>query len=113
VAVPVDGMGTASAPPVMLVPGRAKISSPGGKTVLGPSCGGPGKEGEETSGSEKKTRLVAAGLPGCEPSGLPRRHGLPGVASAAVQALRCLPATTSSCDPTLMVKERGLQHRTA
>jgi hypothetical protein len=48
-----------------------------------------------------------ARLPGREPGGLPRRRGLPGVASAAVQALRRLTATTSSRDPTLMVKERG------
>ncbi len=32
---------------------------------------------------------------------------------AAVQALRQLTATTSSLNPTLMVKERGLQRRTA
>jgi hypothetical protein len=57
-------------------PGRAKTSSPGRKTVLGPSCGGAGREGEETSGSESETHLVAAGPSGCEPSGLPRRRGL-------------------------------------
>ncbi len=39
--------------------------------VLGPFCGGAGEEeGEETSESENKTRLVAAGLPGHEPGGL-------------------------------------------
>jgi hypothetical protein len=65
-------------------PGRAKTSSPDRKTVLGPSRGGAGEEGVETSGSENETRLVAAGPPGCEPGGLPRRRRLPGVASAAV-----------------------------
>jgi hypothetical protein len=39
--------------------------------------------------------------------------GLPGMVSAAVQALRRLTATTSSRDPTLMVKEQGPQRRTA
>jgi hypothetical protein len=38
-----------------------KTSSPGRKTVPGPFCGGAGEEeGEETSGSENETRLVAA-----------------------------------------------------
>jgi hypothetical protein len=78
--------------------------------VQGPSPGGAGEEeGEETSGSENETRLVAAGPPGCEPGGLPRRHGLPGVVSAAVQALRQLMATTSSRNPTRMAKEWGLR----
>jgi hypothetical protein len=76
-------------------PGGAKTSSPGRKTVPGPSRGGAGEdEGEETSGSENKTRVVAARLPGREPGGLPRRRGLPGMASVAVQALRRLMATT-------------------
>ncbi len=57
--------------------------------------------------------MVAARPPGREPNGLPRGRGLPGVASAAVQALRRLTATTSSRDPTLMVKERGPRRRTA
>ncbi len=72
--VPIDGTGTASVASVMAppVPGHARTSLPVRKTVLGPSRGGAGKEGEETSGSEKETRLVAAGLPGCEPGGLPR-----------------------------------------
>jgi hypothetical protein len=38
---------------------------------------------------------------------------LPGMASAAMQVLRCLTATTSSSEPTRMVKERGLRRRTA
>jgi hypothetical protein len=60
--------------------------------VPGPSHGGAIEgEGEETSGSYNEIRLVEARL---------RRHGLPGVASAAVQALRRLTATTSSRDPT-------------
>jgi hypothetical protein len=58
--------------------------------VPGPSRGGAGGEGEETGGSVNETHLVAAGPPGCEPGGLPWRCGLPGVASAAVQALRRL-----------------------
>jgi hypothetical protein len=45
--------------------------------------------------------------PGHEPGSLPWRGGLPGMASAAVQALRQLTATTSSRDPTRMVKEQG------
>jgi hypothetical protein len=56
-------------------------------------CGGAGEEEhEETSGSENETRLVSAGPPGREPGSLPRRRGLPGVASTAVQALRRLTA---------------------
>ncbi len=52
-------------------PGHAKTSSPGRKTVLGPSRGGAGEEeGEETSGSENETRLVAARLPGRKSGGL-------------------------------------------
>ncbi len=115
-AVPIDKTGTVSVAPVMAppCPGRAKTSSPGRKLVPGPSRGGAREEeGEETSGSENETRLVAARLPGREPGGLPRQRGLPGVASAAVQALRRLTATTSSRDPTLMVKEGGLRRRTA
>jgi hypothetical protein len=80
----------------------------------GPSRGGTiGEESEETSGSENETRLVAARLPEREPGGLPWRRGLPGVASTAVQAFRRLTATTSSRDPTLMVKEWGPRRRTA
>jgi hypothetical protein len=95
-------------------PRHAKTSSPGRKTVLELSCGGTGEEeDEETSGSENETRLVAAGLPGCEPSGLPRSRGLPGVASTAVQSLRQLTATTSSRDLTRIVKELGLWGRTS
>ncbi len=81
---------------------------------MGPSRGGADEdEGEETSGSENETRLVAVRLPGREPGGLPRRRGLQGVASAAVQALRRLTATTSSRDLTRMVKEWGPRRRTA
>jgi hypothetical protein len=94
-------------------PGHAKTSLPGRKTVPGLSRGGTRREGEETSRSENETRLVAAGLPGYEPGGLQRRRGLPGVASAAVQALRRLTATTSSRDSTLIVKELGPWRRTA
>jgi hypothetical protein len=109
-------MGTASVEAVKASagPGHAKISSPGRKTVPGPSCGGAEEEeGEETSGSENKTRLVAAGPPGREPGGLPQRRGLPDVVSAAVQGLGQLMATTSSRDLTRIVKEQGPQRRTA
>ncbi len=53
-----------------------------------------------------ETRLVAAVLPGCAtasvaaalgPSGLPRRHGLPGVSSTAMNAWRQLTTMISSC----------------
>jgi hypothetical protein len=46
--------------------------------VPGPSRGGTVGEGEETSGSENKTRLFVAGMPGCEPGSLTRaaRHGV-------------------------------------
>jgi hypothetical protein len=95
-------------------PGRAKTSLLGRKTVPGPSSSSAGEEeGEETSGSENETRLVAAGPPGCEPGGLWRQRRLPGVESAAVQALMQLTAITSSRDPTQMVKERGPRRRTA
>jgi hypothetical protein len=55
----------------------------------------------------KRFRLVAAGPPGRKPGDLPWHRGLPGMAFAAVQALRWLTATTSSRDLTRMVKERG------
>jgi hypothetical protein len=93
-------------------PGRAKTSVPGRKTVLGPSRGDAGEEGIETSRSENETRLVAARPPGHEPSGLPRRRGLPGLASPAVQALRWLTAMTSSSDLTRILKEWGPWRRT-
>jgi hypothetical protein len=80
-------------------PRRAKTSSLGRKKVLGLLCGSADEgEGEETSGSENKTRLDAVRLLGREPGGLPRQRRLPGVASAAVEALRRLMATTSSRD---------------
>jgi hypothetical protein len=70
--------------------------------VPGPFCGGAEEEeGEETSGSKNETHLVEAGPPGRKPGGQ-RRRG-----SAPVQALRRLTATTSSRDPTRMVKEQG------
>jgi hypothetical protein len=65
-------------------------------------------EEEETSRSENKTRLTAWR----EPGSLQRQRGLSGVVSTAMQALRRLTATTSSCDLTLMVKERALRRRT-
>jgi hypothetical protein len=49
-------------------------------------------EGEETSGSKNETRLAAARPPGLKPGCLPWRRGLPGVASAAVQALTLIRA---------------------
>jgi hypothetical protein len=89
-------------------PGRAKNLSTTGKTVPGLLLGGAREEeGEETSGSENKTCWVAAGPPGRLPGGRPRRHGLPGVASASLQALRRLMETISCRDLTLMVKEWG------
>ncbi len=64
-------------------PGHAKTSSPGRKTVPGPSHVGTREEGEETNGSENETCLVAARPPGSEPGGLLLRRGLPG------SAVRC------------------------
>ncbi len=61
--MPVDGTGTASVETVKAFagPGRAKTSSLGLKTVVGPSRGGGAEgEGEETSGSENKTCLARA-----------------------------------------------------
>jgi hypothetical protein len=88
--------------------------------VPGPFCGGAREEeGEETSGSENEARLVAAGPlghethlvaagpPGRKFGGTPQQRRLPDMASAAVQALRQLMVTTSSQDPTRMVKETG------
>ncbi len=107
--MPADGTGTASVEAVKVPPVRAcKNLLAGRKMVPGPSRGGADEgEGEETSGSENETCLFAARPPGRKPGGLPRRRGLPGVASTAVQALMLLMATTSSRNPTLMVKEQG------
>jgi hypothetical protein len=104
-AVPVDGKGTASvetvkAPPV---PGVQKPPCRVGKRFRDRLVALPEKC-EETSRPENETRLVAAGLPGREPGGLPQRRELPGLASAAVQALRRLTAMTSFRDPTWIVK---------
>jgi hypothetical protein len=80
------------------------------KTVPGPSHGGTDEgEGKATSGSENETCLVAARPSGREPGGLLHRRRLPGVVSAAVQALRRLTATTLSRNLSLMVKEWGLK----
>ncbi len=104
-----DGMGTMSveAMKALPVPGHAKTSLLGKKTVPGQSRGGAGEEGGETSGSANETRLAAAGPPGHLPSSRLRCRGLPGVASASVQALKRLTETISTHDPTMMVKERG------
>ncbi len=66
---------------------------------------------KKPEGLKMRPPLDAAGP--CEAGGLLQRRGLPGVASAAVQALRRLTAMTSSWDPTRTVKERGLWCRTA
>jgi 7-keto-8-aminopelargonate synthetase-like enzyme len=75
-----------------------------------PSRGGTEEvEGEETSGSENEICLVAAG----QPAICFGESRLPGMAAAAMQALRRLMATTSSRDDlTLMVQEHGPQRRT-
>jgi hypothetical protein len=92
------------------------------KTVSGPSPGGARAEGEETSRSENGTRLAADGPPGqavadlaaaLGPGGLPWCRRLPGMASVYMQAFRRLTETTSSLDPTRMVKERGSRCRSA
>jgi hypothetical protein len=101
-------------------PGRAKTSALGRKTVQGLFRGGGAIEGVEAKGSANDTRLAAAEPPehsaaaeppGRLPGGQPRRLGLPGVASAVVQAFRRLTATTSSLDPCC-VKERPPQRMT-
>jgi hypothetical protein len=77
-AVTADGVGTAAVETGMApsVQGHAKNRSVTGKTVPALSLGGTLEGGgEETSGSENKTRLVAAGLPGRLPGGYPQcRH---------------------------------------
>jgi hypothetical protein len=70
VTVPVDGTGTKSVAPVMAPPVPGVQKPP---RRVGPSRGGAGEgEGEETSGTENETRLVAARPPGHEPGSLPR-----------------------------------------
>jgi hypothetical protein len=76
-------------------PGCAKTSALGRKTVPGPFRGGAIK-GIEAKGYANDTRLAAAEPPGRLPRGQPQRRGLPGAASAAVQAFRRLMATISS-----------------
>ncbi len=98
--------------------------------VPGPFRGGA-VEGVEAKGWAKDTRLAVAepfgrlaaaelpgGLaaaepPGCLPGGRPRRSGLPGVASAVVQAFRRLTAMIPSLGPTWSVKERLPRRMTA
>jgi hypothetical protein len=79
---------------------------------MGLFSGGATEEGEEISGSIHETCLVVARPPGREPVCLLRQRGLPGSASADVQALRRLRSMTAYRDLTQMVKERGPQHRT-
>ncbi len=67
-------------------PGCAKTSSLGRKTFQGPSQGGAIGEGVETSGSENKTRLVAAGTPGRGSSGRPRAARLGVCCRAGLEA---------------------------
>ncbi len=57
--------------------------------------------------------MAAAESPGRLPGGRPRRRGLPGAASAVVQAFRRLMATISSLGPTWSVKERAPRQITA
>jgi hypothetical protein len=87
-------------------PGRAKTSMLGRKTVKGLFRDGATFEGVEAKGCANDTCLAAAEPPGLLPSSRPRRRGLLGAASAAVQAFRRLTATISSLDPTHNVKER-------
>jgi hypothetical protein len=102
VAVPVDGTGTVSVAPVMAppVPGVQKPPRRVGKQFRDRLLVAP----------EKEKVKRPAGLR-TRPTWL-RQRGLPGVASAAMQALRRLTATTLSRDPTLMVKKRGPRRRT-
>jgi hypothetical protein len=53
----------------------------------------------EERGSEKETRLVAVGPLRHLRGGRPWRHGLPGVASTSLQALKQLTETISSLRP--------------
>ncbi len=79
------------------------------KTITGQILGCSCCDGEDTSRSENKTRLVVTGPPG--PGSLLRRRGLPGMASMPVHALRLLTVMFSSRCPTWRVKERGPQQR--
>jgi hypothetical protein len=98
-------------------PGCAKTPLQGGrKMVPGLSPGGAQAEGEETSGSENKTRLVAAGPPG---------RAVAWRSAAALRTARCgvcvcasLQAADGddlipSLDPTRTVKEQVPRRRTA
>ncbi len=104
-------------------PGHAKTSPQGRrKTVPRRILSCPCSEGGDTSGSENKTRLVAAGPPGwavaCvattpRPGSLLRRRGLPGMVSAAVHALKQFTTMISSPSPTWRVKAWGPWQRMA
>jgi hypothetical protein len=108
-------MGIAPVAPVMapLVPGLQKPPRRVGKRFRDRLVAVPEGKVKKPAKSEKETRLVAAGPPGCEPGGLLQQRGLPGVVFAAVQALRRLTAMTSSRDSTRMVKEQCPRRRTA
>jgi hypothetical protein len=93
VAVTADGAGTAAVETGMvpLVQGRQKTSLGQEKRSLDHCLVAPEKMKEKkTSGSKNETCLMEAGPPGCLLGGRPWRPGLPGMASASVQALRRL-----------------------
>jgi hypothetical protein len=107
-------MGTASVAPVVapLVPGVQKPPRGVGKQFQDCLVAALMEKVKKQADLKTRPAWLLAGLPGCEPSGLPQQRGLPGVASVAVQAFRQLTAITSSQDPTRMVKERDLRRRT-
>jgi hypothetical protein len=82
------------------VPGVQKPPRWAGKRFREPFGGDAAIEGVEAKGGANDIRLAVVEPPGRLPGGQPRRHGLPGAASAAVQAFRRLTATISSRSPT-------------
>ncbi len=88
------------------VPGMQKPPRRVGKRFRDRLVEAPEKKVKKPAGLKNKTRLVVARPPGRESGGLPLRHGLPGLASTAVEALRWLTALTLSRDPTRIVKEQ-------
>ncbi len=110
-AVPIDGTGTASVAPVMTppVPGVQKPSHRVQKRFRESLVAAPEGKVKKPAGLKmSEIRLFAAGPPGRKPGGMLWCHGLPGVASAPVQALRWLTAMTSSWDPSFPCRWLGL-----
>ncbi len=115
VAMTADGAGTAAVETGMTPPVQSmqKTSPRPEKQFLDCQLAAPEKKKEEKpAGLKTRPAWWPQDCLGTCPFGRPWRHGLPGMATASVHALRRLTETILSCDPTLMAKKRGPRCKT-